>query len=219
MLRAIFLTILAVGLFQISQAQHQRGIKIAFGPGVINHNETFPVGEYTNLSSLSLQMGFYNEWKLKERLKFGGEVLVTYVRGKSHLEFPVFKDNGDLFGQYEQYSLRDMIYLSVPMWCGVEFGRWTVNAGIQGSVFLTGYYQRVQNFQIPGTVSVWPGNNRLNGANRIDFGPRAAVFCRINNRWSMEASYYHGLTNAYRWEVGTKSNIQQGTLGARIAIL
>ena len=218
MLNRLFISACLLGLFLPASAQNRLGFKLDLGASYIRNTLELSSGERQVLPSLSGQAGMFAELDLKGASRVGVELLGTYVQGKDKLQFPTLNANleptGTIFVTYE----KELVYLSVPLWYGVDFGKWTVNAGVQGHVLLGSWYWEDTRIEEGNTVTELRNTDVIQYGFRADVGPRAAVFYHLNDHLSFEGSYYYGLIDA--WEVISEvdNNWWKAALGIRVSL-
>lgn len=217
MLNRIILILFALGAISSANSQNRRGIKVLTGIGHINNYNYVENGEFRTRPSFAAQLGVFQEWNVKERIVLGAEILGSYVRGKDEFILPFPDPTGAEPARYKDKEFKDVFYLSVPLWIGWKVNRWTFNVGGQTSVFLGGVRSQNSWVEAIDHVSNWQEGKVVN-AKRVEFGPRAAMIFNVNERLALEASYYHGLTNAFFWIYDVRTNIRHGLVGVRWAI-
>lgn len=219
MLNRAILFLLALAALSTTQAQNRRGIKMAAGVGHIN-NYVYPGdGEFRTQPALAGQLGLFQEWNATDRLVLGAELLGSYVRGKDiyrqRYPYPSFPPTASVW--YNDRETKDVFYLSVPLWIGWQVNRWTFNVGGQASLFLGGVRNQDPGLESIHHVSNWQ-EGRVQNARVVEVGPRAAMICNLNAKWALEASYYHGATNAFFTAYDVRTNIRHGLVGVRWAM-
>lgn len=218
MLNRIFLLACLLGIFLPASAQNRLGFKLDLGASYIRNTLEVSNGSLQVLPSLSGQLGIFGELDLGGPSRIGAELLGTYIQGKDKLEFPTFDINMQQLGTvYVKYE-KELAYLSVPLWYGVDFGKWTVNAGVQGSVLLGSWYWEESRYVEPDKVTEHRNTDVIQRGFRADFGPRAAVFYHFNDHLSFEGSYYYGLIDAWETLDSVDNNWWKAALGIRVSL-
>ena len=170
----------------------------------------------------SAQCGIYYNYQVEQKSLFGIELLLTQIEGKEHDETPATDNFGNPTGQFITNDIsRHLSYLSVPIYYGFFIKKLNVNFGLQTSMLLKssglskakspdnngGYY----NFELK--LDNLPVKD-------FDFGAKLGLSYALTNRFSIEATYYYGLLNIYKYNSADfKYKIQQITIGLRFSFI
>lgn len=218
MLNKVVIFACLCALFLPAAAQNRLGLKLDVGASYVRNTQESSNADINVLPSLSGQFGLFKEWGLEGKSRIGVELLGTYVQGKNKFEFDALGPNLEPAGTIFVNYTTELFYFSVPLWYGMDFGPWTVNVGVQGSVLMSNTYWEDTQVEANGTVTEYRNTDVIQRGFRADVGPRAALFYRLNDRINLEASYYYGMINA--WEVieGVRNNWWKAAAGIRVAL-
>lgn len=196
-------------------AQSLKGLKLSIGPSFVRNTIDYTGQSHKVLPSLSFQIGVFKEWDLNGAGRLGLEVLGNYFQSLEKFEYNTTDDVGVVNGWVKGRVASEFLYLAVPIWYGLDFGKWTASLGVQVSVGKhVGYFSRSTS-EIDGVprdqsfAGSWPVQFRP------DFGPKAGLLYHHNDRWTFEGNVYYGFVDTYDTYRDNRSNMMQATFGAK----
>ena len=215
--------------YSINAFGQQFGVTIRGGISRIYgqlESRNYPQPTMTTSFSPSFQAGIYFKLPTGKSSSIGTELLYSKVQGEQTFEWD-YKGAG--FEYYGSHITSEHIsWLSLPVYYGVTFKRFTFNAGIQISYALLSSGRSELDY-----VQIIPYENedpitRLGGTHRelddldikaFDFGPRVGGIYQLTNRLSLEGMFYYGLSNINQLKSYEEAlKVQQMTVGMRYSL-
>ncbi|HET6557046.1 MAG TPA: outer membrane beta-barrel protein [Prolixibacteraceae bacterium] len=192
----------------------------------------YPQPTMTTSFSPSFQAGMYYNLPTGKSSSIGAELLYSKVQGEQTFEWDYnILDNIDgidvrYYGSH--ITSEHISWLSLPVYYGVTFKRFTFNAGFQLSYALSSSGRSEFDYVQILTDENEEPLKRMGGTHRelddldikaFDFGPRVGGLFRLTNRLSMEGMFYYGLNNINQLKSSEEAlKIQQMTVGIRYAL-
>lgn len=216
MYRKILFAALAFCIANSVYGQNSIGLKAGTGLSYIRNTLKDITPGHRVQPALSAYIGGFKEWRLKGKVPVGAELVLNYYQGVERFPHRIVDAQGQVSQETTAKLSREFLYLSVPLWVGMDFGRFHFNVGVQGALYMGGtyFFETARN---PGGIQpVFYTTDVIKYGLGLDVGPRAAFFWDINSRLTLEANYYHGLINSlYGTQIG-RNNILNGGIGLRI---
>ena len=212
---ALILILLPTFLF----AQQELGAKLDYGASIISNQPN--QGYEANVDMVvkpgpSTNFGLFYNWHISKKSMLAVEMTYMRIESREVLNGVIMLDQWGRFTAYGNQKVKKRISsLSLPIYYGFKFERWSVNVGVQFSTVLSGsaevqseseFYNYEMKYDLPLNV--------------LDYGPRIGLTWQLVNRFNLEATYYHGLNNinakkdipdAHIW------NVQQLLFGIKYA--
>lgn len=203
-----------------ASGQHQLGIKAGAGLSRITNS--------LNMENLSTQFvpsgqgGFYYKRTLGNGSSLGMELLFSQIEGKETWEGWELLFNSD--ERFEMVYVKNRLsrhisLLSLPVYYGINIKKLTIHAGVQSSYAIA--YS--SPYTSTGIRQGQPYRRKTISDNSVidkfDFGPRAGIIYPLNDKLSVEATYYYGFNNILKdGSPADKLKVQQMTVGVRYAL-
>jgi hypothetical protein len=217
-MRRLLYIALLIFWFNNSYSQHMLGIKACGGLSEIR--ETTNVTDAGTIKNYFVPSGqggiFYNY--AKGRSLFGAELLFVQIEGKNHYDSPFTDAYGNSIGHEEADLWLHISYLSVPIYYGFTLKNFNINLGVQGGYPVMSSGRGEANGEISGTPIHYEVKYNKLYINPIDFGPRTGLFFKISKSLSLEANYYHGITNIYKGSPFFRK-VRQMTIGLKYSVI
>jgi len=159
--------------------------------------------------------GLFFRFHFNDKSSFGTELLFAQIEGKEQTKIPVTDNYGNLTGQFIIEDIRRHIsYLIIPIYYGQTINKFTIDAGLQASLALTGSF----NADIQSPIPIYGDTNgKLSIKNYPFFGVRLGFSFSLTKNISVSAKYYYGeLANINKYNsppYSKKQTVQQGTIG------
>jgi opacity protein-like surface antigen len=207
-----------------SYSQHEFGIKADGGISMIS-NSSLPSNQgWTNKYMPSYNLGLYYKKHFNDKSSIGIELCFERIQDKKTYNYPwvdpglVYSTNyhlPDIFlGKAEMnlntnyyngsgFYSRQISFLSMPVYYGYTYKKFTFNLGIQPSFCLTGsgefngYIEgNFANHQQPFKPYYFDDKyTKIVDLGAFDFGLRIGINYKITSDLSVECDYYYGLIN------------------------
>ncbi|MBW6484052.1 MAG: PorT family protein [Vicingaceae bacterium] len=219
-------TILVLILYVVcltTYGQHTFGVKLADGWSKISTkiNSSPPTPQEFKFMP-SYQGGLSYNFHFKNKSLIGAELLFSKIRGKEHSESPTTDEFGNPTDEFIIGNVdRHISYLSVPVYYGLNYKKFTVNIGVQTSFVI--YSSGLATTLAPdnnGNTLYFENKTAKLPITNYDFGIRAGLSFALSNNIMVESFYYYGLLNIYEYHsTNWKWTIQQLTVGVKYNII
>jgi hypothetical protein len=163
------------------------------------------------------QGGMFYNLHLHSKFLFGAELLFVPIEGKEVLKTEELDQNGAPTGLFITDNLwRHVYYLGLPVYFGYNLKKVNVNLGFQVNYTLASGGKEKGEAPFNGSITTWEYTSDKLAIDKYDYGVRAGFLYKLNDQFSIEANYYHGLNNIledtqisnfWKWKV------QQMTVG------
>jgi len=224
-MKRLFTNIILFAVTVSAFGQQSFGIKINAGFSYLKTERvTYPQIPETQkfYPVLSGQGGLTYSYSFNSKFQIGTELLYTQIEGKEVFNgFSGLLTNNTFIsdGSYEINMSRHIYYLGLPIYVGYNFNKLNVNVGVQGNFKLGGstHWTASSSSNNGATESYESGSNKLD-INKFDYGLRLGVFYKLTEKYSIEANYYHGLSDIINGGFISGSpfwSVQQLTVGIR----
>jgi len=196
-------------------SNHAFGLKLNGGVSRISNPVTFPYWTWNVRFGPSGSGGFYYNYQFDGRSILGAELLFSQIEGREEAK-GLFDDGAR---GYETFH-RSISYISLPVFYGFNYNKFTFQIGVQVSYALrnntkwSGYF-----ITSDGSRRDWDFT-RVHNIDNFDFGPKAIVSYNIRDNFAIEASYYYGvndIASKINWISVGVWRVQQATIGIKYA--
>lgn len=203
-----------------TKGQHDFGVKINGGWSKISTeiNSSNLTQDYKFMSSY--QGGLSYNFHFKNKSIIGAELLFSKIRGKEHSKSPTTDEFGNPTSQFIISDIdRNISYLSIPIYYSYNYKKLHFNFGIQTSyAIVSDGLAKTSAPDSNGNMLYFESKSEKLPIKNFDFGVRMGLFFNLTNKISIEATYYYGLTNIYKYSFA-QWKIQQFTVGIKYNII
>lgn len=166
----------------------------------------------------SWHSGLYWNTYFWEKSAIGMGGYVIQIQGREHSTTQQLDFNGNPTGQFNTSdSRRKISYWAMLFNYGRDFKSCNVNVGIQFNTVYKMYALEKTELPYSGGTII----NEIQSDNlpiiRFDYALRAGLIYQFTNRFSIEATYFHGLRNISSIS-SRKWSVQQATVGLRYSL-
>ena len=223
-------TLITLTIYLTSFGQSSIGLKVNGGLSSISNKVADPfLMSQTVYFRPSGQAGLYYNRSIRTHEVFGVELLFSQIEGKDKTIDTVgnaIDPNGGTVRLTSVYTTSKHIsYLTLPIYYGITFKKFTFAVGAQVSARLIGKAEQTMqsNYDFEAANLLTPksanySTNRLH-IKDMDFGETIRIIYNVTGKFGIEANYYYGLNNIYPRKSQTVWRTQQITLGLRYRIL
>lgn len=196
--------------------QWEYGVKGGLGVSKItNEIEELSINPKTYFV-VSGQIGVYSLIQSTSNLYFGAELLINQIEGKER-SLMKFYDNNDIYTGFSKMEYQThLTYLSLPVYVGINLSKFTLNAGFQLGLSVLSSEQVKGIINLEGIEMTFDETNHHLNFDKYDFGPRVGITFSIDERLSLEGTYYRGINNLVKDNPESFSTaVQQAIVGVR----
>jgi len=210
-MKRLFTNIILFAVTISAFGQQTFGIKINAGISYLKTERvTYPPMPETQkfYSVFSGQGGLTYSYSFNSKFQIGTELLYSQIEGKEVLNglSGVLTNNAFISdGHYEIDTYRHIYYLGLPIYVGYNFNRLNINLGIHNN----------------GATDSYESESKKLDLNNLDYGLRFGVFYKLNEKYSIETNYYHGLSDIVNGGLISGSpvwSVQQLTVGIKYTL-
>lgn len=191
--------------------QHNFGIKLNGGLSWISNTYNPSYVSITYQPAISGQAGLFYSIHPGNKFVFETELLFIQIEGRDEVGI-------DLRGEgfITIHGTNHISYISIPVHCGLKVNRFIFNLGFQFSFVVASSGKEEIEWIYGSYESTWIREYDQLNMDKFDFGPRIGVQFQLNDKFAIEALYYHGLrkVNTYA-DYNLERYIQQATIGFR----
>lgn len=200
-----------------SFANQQFGVKFSGGLSQISNSLNMPT--LSTQYAPSGQGGVYYNQTLGNGSSLGMELLFSQIEGKETwegYELLMNSDNKMRMVYLKNNFHRHISYISLPVYYGININKLTIHAGAQISYAIT----TSSRSESTGTWNEQPYHEETKSVHmdvdKFDFGPRVGMIYPLNNKLSVEATYYYGFNNIQKnGSPADELKVQQASLGVK----
>jgi hypothetical protein len=220
-MKILYTAFIAVLMSQLTcYSQSSYGMKV--NPGIsriYGHVGSTYLNKETYSFKPSVQAGVFYTYS-RNRTLIGGEILFLQIEGQGNLEWNDVAFPGITYSTSKSVYNTNISYIGIPIYYGYSFKRLNLNLGFQANILISNsgtVTSTIKDYSGGPSLVVTDKTNDLL-INRLDYGPRAGIFFTLNKSFSLEANYYHGLSNILQQSSGWIWRTQQFTIGVRYVI-
>lgn len=184
------LTIITISSF----GQYTVGIKINAGLSKISNSLDPSNADFRVQVAPTGNIGIFYNLQLSQKLYLGSELLFFQMESKEKLEMDLF-DGVDTVGHAWDLNRRHISYLSIPIYIGIRFNKFSVDAGFQYGHALTSSGKSKGETTINGETTSYEKKYGNLNILKSDYGPRLGIIYYLNPSVSLEGNFYYGLPN------------------------
>ena len=192
--------------------QVENGLKLNIGLSKVKkiaHNKSD--NDFQVKPGFSSQIGYYIYIPISERLRIGTELTINQIQSREIKES--FSVNAITLERtdYTNKYIRNLFYLNLPIMVGIKLNKIQVNAGFQGGLKIhdTNKLKRYSGGRLEETKKSFENYD----LNKFDFGPRVGLTYQVSKKTSLEAHYYHSLSDVLEDELLFEWRARQITIG------
>lgn len=199
--------------------QIEAGVRGSVGASRISNTFASAFEEWVVYPGPTGQLGVFAHLRAGSRFYFGSALMMGYVSGRDKLEI-YGNGTGGVNGLFYRSNLFKYFgQVSLPVYFGLQFERFGFDMGFRVSYIpFSGGRQRVYEFNSNGPDRNVEENLGAMPIDVYDFGLRGGIVYRINDQFSVEGIYYHGLNNILEDNGGLIWRVQQAMLGLRYTL-
>lgn len=208
------LAMLSFGIF----SQHNIGVKASGGVSKISNSWVSVYPGWTIHIAPSGNGGIYYNYDIEDHSILGAELLFSQMEGREKIEIDLISGS-DPAGHLQNAYYNHLSYLALPVYYGLNLGRFNINAGFQISYAIrSSGRNKSTGIAFGKSIETDEKYDELY-FNKFDFGPRVGFLFNLNDRIAIEGVYYYGINNLHKPTISIgsdwKRRVQQLTIGLR----
>ncbi len=217
--RLILALFFGLGIFHTAQAQFTAGAMTDIGMAWMPIEPAKSFGWETR-PGFGPQVGVFANFNLNRWLFVEGQLNYNYISGRMRREMPnTDVNNNPLPKSFYAHASENLSTLSLPLLLGMRVNWCNLLVGPQINTVLASRERQWGNPIVEGIELQYSNRTRGLPVNAFDIGLKIGLVTSISQRFAIEATYYHGLTNIYdqSYYVGNW-RVRQVTYGLRYII-